>query len=101
MPRTSVPSKVLGYMAAGRAVIASVDPGSDTAAEIEAAGCGITAPPGDAATLAEAVCRAADDAAWREAAGTCARARFEAAYARDRVLERYGELLGHLAHRKQ
>jgi colanic acid biosynthesis glycosyl transferase WcaI len=51
----SVPSKILGYMAAGRPVIASVDPASDTWAFVEEAGCGICVPPGDAAALAKAI----------------------------------------------
>jgi colanic acid biosynthesis glycosyl transferase WcaI len=91
--RTSVPSKVLGYLAAGRPVIAAVDPGSDTAAEIDGAGCGLVASPADATALADAVTRAADDGPWRAAAGTAARARFEAGYSQKYVLERYEERL--------
>jgi colanic acid biosynthesis glycosyl transferase WcaI len=97
--RTSVPSKVLGYMAAGRPVIAAADADSDTAAEIEAADCGIVSPPGSASVLAEVVRRAADAPAWRESAGARARARFEATYARDMVLERYRRMLEELSWR--
>jgi colanic acid biosynthesis glycosyl transferase WcaI len=53
----SVPSKILGYMAAGRPVIASVDPESDTWAFVKEADCGICVPPGDAAALADAIRR--------------------------------------------
>lgn len=55
MGRTSVPSKVLGYMAAARPVLASVDADSDTRSLIERACCGIGTPPGDHRSLAEAI----------------------------------------------
>ena len=48
----SVPSKVLGYMAAGRPVIGLVDSCSDTAALLRDAGCGIVLGPGDVVGLA-------------------------------------------------
>jgi colanic acid biosynthesis glycosyl transferase WcaI len=51
----SVPSKILGYLAAGRPVIASVDPASDTWAFVEEADCGICVPPGDEPALADAI----------------------------------------------
>jgi colanic acid biosynthesis glycosyl transferase WcaI len=53
--RTSVPSKVLGYMAAAKPVLASVDADSDTRSLIEAAACGVWTPPGDHAALADAI----------------------------------------------
>jgi len=59
--RSSIPSKVLGYMAAGRPVLASVADDSDTAEMIRAGGCGWVVPPQDGAALAEAIRRAADD----------------------------------------
>lgn len=51
----SVPSKILGYLAAERPVIASVDPGSDTWQFVEEAKCGLCTPPGDAVALARAI----------------------------------------------
>ncbi len=59
--KSSIPSKVLGYMAAGRPVIASVAEDSDTATMIGEAGCGVVVPPQDGAALADAVRRAADE----------------------------------------
>lgn len=59
--RTSVPSKVLGYLAAGRPVLASVAEESDTAAMVRAGDCGIVTPPQDAAALADAIRAMADD----------------------------------------
>lgn len=53
----SVPSKILGYLAAGRPVIASVDPESDTWAFVEDADCGICVPPGDPVALSDAIRR--------------------------------------------
>lgn len=53
--KTSVPSKVLGYMAAARPVIASVDQDCDTAETIRSAQCGLVVPPADPLTLAAAV----------------------------------------------
>jgi colanic acid biosynthesis glycosyl transferase WcaI len=87
--RTSVPSKVLGYLAAGRPVIASVDGGSDTAEEIDGAGCGLVVPPADAKALADAVVHAASDPQGVERMGPAARRSFEAGYCREPVLERY------------
>ncbi len=55
MGRTSVPSKVLGYMAAAKPVVAGVDQDSDTGALLERAGCGICVPPGDPKALAGAI----------------------------------------------
>ncbi|MDP2044797.1 MAG: glycosyltransferase, partial [Deltaproteobacteria bacterium] len=53
--KTSVPSKVLGYMAAARPVIAAVDEGCDTADLIRTSGCGLAVPPGQGDDLAEAI----------------------------------------------
>lgn len=53
--RTSVPSKVLGYMAAARPIVASVDRDSETALLIRSAGCGLVVPSEDATALANAV----------------------------------------------
>ncbi len=49
----TIPSKVQSYMACGRPIVASLD--GEGARVIEAAGCGLTAPAGDAAALAQAV----------------------------------------------
>jgi colanic acid biosynthesis glycosyl transferase WcaI len=48
----SVPSKVLGYMAAGRPVIGLVDSSSDTASLLRNAKCGVVLEPGDIVGLA-------------------------------------------------
>ncbi|HOX43463.1 MAG TPA: glycosyltransferase family 4 protein [Myxococcota bacterium] len=91
--RTSVPSKVLGYMAAGRPVIASVDLDSDTADDIRKAQAGLVVAPGDPTALADAILKAHDDPAWRASSGENARKHFVQEYSRDQVLERYRKVL--------
>jgi colanic acid biosynthesis glycosyl transferase WcaI len=55
--RTSIPSKVLGYMAAARPVIASVDADSETAELVRTSNGGIVVHPGSADELAAAIRR--------------------------------------------
>jgi putative colanic acid biosynthesis glycosyltransferase WcaI len=55
--KSSVPSKVLGYMAAARPVIISADIDSETARFVESAGGGICIGPEDALGLTEAILR--------------------------------------------
>lgn len=57
---SSIPSKVLGYLAAGRAVVASVAADSGTATMLKEGQCGVVVPSHDAAALAEAIMSAAD-----------------------------------------
>jgi colanic acid biosynthesis glycosyl transferase WcaI len=52
---SSIPSKVLGYMAASRPVVASVDQGSDIEALINDAGCGIVVNAEDTDAIADAI----------------------------------------------
>jgi colanic acid biosynthesis glycosyl transferase WcaI len=84
--RTSVPSKILGYMAAGRPIVASVDEDSDTAAAVREGRCGLVTPAGDAAALADAITSLLDDPARREAMGRAGRSHFEATYSKDAAL---------------
>lgn len=58
---TSIPSKVLGYMAAARPVIALADPDCDTALLIGEASCGFVLPPGDEHQLVELLLNLNDD----------------------------------------
>jgi colanic acid biosynthesis glycosyl transferase WcaI len=53
--RTSVPSKVQGYMAAGRPVLASVDKDSDTSELVHSGNFGLVVRPGDVDALVEGV----------------------------------------------
>ncbi len=51
MTEMSVPSKLTTYFSTGRPLLAAVDAGSVTAAEVEAAGAGLRVKPDDAAAL--------------------------------------------------
>ena len=53
--KTSVPSKILGYMAAARPVVASIDESSDTHRLINEAKCGICVEPGNADNLSDII----------------------------------------------
>ncbi len=59
---SSIPSKMLGYLAAGRAVVASVAEESGTHTMIEEGQCGICVPCQDPRAMAEAIRHAADHA---------------------------------------
>jgi len=89
----SVPSKILGYMAAGRPVIASVDPESDTWAFVEEAGCGICVPPGNATALADAIRRLKRDADLAHHLGQNGREYLEKNLSRTAVTKLYEEAL--------
>jgi colanic acid biosynthesis glycosyl transferase WcaI len=90
---TSVPSKVLGYMAAARPVLASVDAGCDTARTIESAGCGVVVPPGDAAALAATLEAMLADEPGRRRMGEAGRRAFERDFGAEAALRRYAEML--------
>ncbi len=98
--RNSIPSKVLGYMAAGRAVLASVDADSDTADCIGLGQCGIVVPPGDAAAIARAI-RELMEGERSRSLGNSARAHFLAAYDRGRGTSRYIEILHEACQQKK
>jgi colanic acid biosynthesis glycosyl transferase WcaI len=57
LAHASVPSKTYSILAAGRPLLASVDPDSEVARLVENAGCGIAVPPEDAESIAKAVRR--------------------------------------------
>lgn len=94
---SSVPSKVIGYMAAARPVVASVDFDSDTAECVRRAGCGTVVRPGDSESMATALCHLLDDPCRSSAAAANARKAFERAYSAQVVLSRYTQLLESLA----
>lgn len=91
--RTSVPSKVLGYMAAGRAIIAAVDADSETAKFIRSAGAGWVVSPGDPAGLREALCRVRDDTDERRRRGERGRRYLVEHHSQAGILASYADLL--------
>lgn len=93
----SVPSKVLGYMAAAKPVVASVDPDSETACLIRASGCGKVVPPGDAQSLAAAVRLLIAEPQHAADLGRSGRAYLEANFGRAQICSRYLSLLQRMA----
>jgi colanic acid biosynthesis glycosyl transferase WcaI len=91
--RTSVPSKVQGYMAAGRPVLASVDDDCDTARLVRRGGFGLVVAPCDPAAIARGIRQARGDPARLAAWGRAAREVFERDYSREPIVDRYAELL--------
>jgi colanic acid biosynthesis glycosyl transferase WcaI len=73
LARSSVPSKLYSILAAGRPVVASVDPGTEVARTVEAAGAGIAVPPEDAEAFTKAIAWLLDDAARRADQGRAGR----------------------------
>ncbi len=84
--RTSVPSKVQAYMAAGRPIIASADEDSDTAEVVRNHDLGIVTPPGDARLLCEGIQRLKNAPERCERLGINARTEFLATYEKRLVL---------------
>ncbi len=95
--RTSVPSKVLGYLAAGRPVIAAVDMDSETARFVTRAGAGVVVAPGDATAMAEALLAMRQDPDRRKVMGQAGRKYLEVNCSKEDVLQAYATMLGGLA----
>lgn len=55
LARSSVPSKLYSILAAGRPIVASVDPGTEVARTVVEAGAGLAVPPDDAERFTKAV----------------------------------------------
>jgi len=95
----SLPSKLTSYFMAGRPVLAAVDAAGACAREInKTRGAGIVVPPGDPATLADAVLRAASTSSEiRDAMGAAgleyARAELGLGAARRRIVTLAADLL--------
>ena len=73
LAKASVPSKLYSILAAGRPVLASVDPGTEVARTVARAGAGVAVPPGDPAAFHEALLGLLDDDAGRSAMGAAGR----------------------------
>lgn len=91
--RNSVPSKILGYLAAARAVIASVDHDSDTARFVADAKCGMCVPPGDPHALADAIRRLRANSEQADHMGALGRRYLDTHLRRDIITSRYSRLL--------
>lgn len=95
--RTSVPSKLQGYMAAGRPVLASVDDDCDSARLVRRGGFGLVVPPCDAGAIVEGIREARLDPDRLAGWGRRAREVFERENAREPIIDRYETLVRGLA----
>ena len=91
--RTSVPSKVLGYMAAARPVVASVDDGCDTAMVIQQAECGHIVTPGRGQDMAKAILAFYQSPTRRKACGKAGRRYFLHHFEKKIVLQKFIDLI--------
>lgn len=92
MGKTSAPSKVLGYMAAARPIIATVDGDSDTAFLIQRAQCGIVVEPGNPAKLINAIVELYHDPNKRHQLGSNGRDYLERNLSREVITSEYVDL---------
>ncbi len=88
----SVPSKLLGIMAAGRPVVGSLDEDSDAAGIIRDAGCGVVVPPEDPRAIADAIVKYAGDRDLGRRQGAAGREYVEAHFDPEQMAERYEAL---------
>ena len=96
LARSSVPSKIYSILAAGRPVVASVDPDTELPRMIDEAGCGVAVAPGDQFAFDAAVATLLDDPAGREAMGRRGRAYVEACMTPQAVAAAYEALFSEL-----
>lgn len=94
--KLSVPSKVLGYMAAARCVICSADADTETARLVRDARCGIVTAPGSASEMAEGIVALRHDASRREAMAANGRAYLEGYLSRPAITRKYRALFEEL-----
>jgi colanic acid biosynthesis glycosyl transferase WcaI len=99
--RTSVPSKVLGYMAAARPIVASVDLDCDTARMIREAGCGLVVAPGEGESIAQAVWHYYESPDQRAGDGLKGREFFLENYEKKRVIGKFLDLLDELMKQRE
>jgi colanic acid biosynthesis glycosyl transferase WcaI len=87
----SVPSKVLGYMAAGKPVVASVDANSETGHLVQQADCGVVVQPGNPEALLQSVQQLIADQHSLDVAGRNGRQFLEHHYSRTQVCAQYAD----------
>jgi colanic acid biosynthesis glycosyl transferase WcaI len=93
------PSKVLTLMAAGRALIASVNAGSEVARVVREANAGVVVEPENPRALLEAITALHSEPAKKRAMGICAREYARARWDRDRILAQTAAELTRVANR--
>ncbi len=96
---SSVPSKLYSILAAGRPVVASVDPGTEVARTVERSGAGIAVPPDDPEAFTKAVRRLVDAPDEAAAMGEAGRRFIEGWASPGAVAEAYESLFQRLRSR--
>ena len=91
--RVSVPSKTYSIMAAGRPVVAAIDPDTEVTRMITACDGGVCAPPDDIDEFVAALDRVLTSEAGRTAMGERARAYVQSTASPRAVAERYDDLI--------
>ena len=97
LAKASVPSKLYSILAAGRPVLASVDPGTEVARVVEKAAAGVAVPPEDPEAFHAALVRLLDDADGRRRMGEAGRRFVESWASPAAVAEQYEALFAELA----
>ena len=100
LARSSVPSKLYSILAAGRPVLASVDPGTEVALTVERAQAGIAVVPDDADAFVAALVSLLDDPAARTRMGAAGRSWVEGWATPAAVAASYAELFDELGTRR-
>ncbi len=96
LAKASVPSKLYSILASARPVLASVDPNTEVARTLEAAGAGIAVAPDDPAAFILALVAMLDDPATAEAQGIAGRRFVESWVSPGAVATAYAELFATL-----
>jgi colanic acid biosynthesis glycosyl transferase WcaI len=96
LARSSVPSKMYSILAAGRPIVASVDPGTEVASVVERADAGVAVPPDDPEAFTKALSRLVAEPAEVERMGRAARAFVERWATPAAIAERYEALFQEL-----
>jgi colanic acid biosynthesis glycosyl transferase WcaI len=96
LAHASVPSKTYSILAAGRPLLASVDPNSEVARLVQREGCGIAVPPEDAESITKAVRRLIQSPETMRTMGQAARSFVENWVSPSAVAHAYEELFREL-----
>ncbi|MEP7111874.1 MAG: glycosyltransferase family 4 protein [Ilumatobacteraceae bacterium] len=98
--RVSVPSKTYSILAAGRPVLAAIDPGTEVPRILAASGGGVSVPPDDPAAFRNALRRLVDDVTGRQEMAIAGRRWVEQAASPAAVARAYADLIVELNRRR-
>jgi len=96
----SVPSKTYSILAAGRPVLAAIDPGTEVPRILDAAQAGISVAPDDPSAFRAALQQLIDDPGSREGMGVRGRQWVEAAASPASIARMYADLIVELNRRR-